>query len=142
MTAPEHDNVEWKRLADFAWTEQAFEELKGGQLRADVIISDGVVSTRVWGACPRCDGFLDDRQVHTAVTNMLNGGARGLDVIAEQAPALVPVDVSCGCGEVHAGAADGVTGCGVSFRVELEAMVPESNSGGGSDDHGEIAVTP
>ncbi|GHG88864.1 hypothetical protein GCM10018780_07650 [Streptomyces lanatus] len=43
------------------------------------------------------------------------------------APAVVTVDVTCGCGHTHAGAPEGTTGCGVSFRVELEAESAPSN---------------
>ncbi|MDQ3152790.1 MAG: plasmid pRiA4b ORF-3 family protein [Actinomycetota bacterium] len=40
-----------------------------------------------------------------------------------------PVDIGCGCGTTHPGAPADTTGCGVSFRVELEP-VPDSDAAG------------
>lgn len=118
---PGHGNTPWERAADFEWTERAFEYLEQGKLSAEVRVRDGVISTRVWGNCPRCGGQLDDRQVHSAVTNVL-GSSRGVEAMPGPGPAVVPVDVTCGCGRVHDGAPEEKTGCGVSFRVEFEAV--------------------
>lgn len=121
MILPGHDDTRWERVAGFEWTEKAFEYLERGSLKAEVRLRDGVVSTRVWGNCPRCGGLLDDRQVHTAVTNVL-GGSRGMNTSSKSEPTVVPVDITCGCGRAHDGSPDEQTGCGVSFRVELEAV--------------------
>ncbi|MEV7094527.1 hypothetical protein AB0M80_17005 [Amycolatopsis sp. NPDC051045] len=64
---------------------------------------------------------MDDRQVHSAVTNVL-GGSRGVKTSSKPGPAVVPVDITCGCGRAHDGSPNEQTGCGVSFRVELEAV--------------------
>lgn len=120
MTEPAHEDSPWQLENAFEWTEKAFDDMESGRLKAEATVRDGVLSSRVWGRCPRCYGQLDDRQVHTAVTNTLAGGTRGSDTPADE-PDLVAIDVSCGCGRTHPGGPTGKTGCGVSFRVELEA---------------------
>ena len=120
-------DVPYQESTDYSWTEEAFEMLERGGLRGEVVISrDGVVSSRVWGPCPRCGHVLDDRRIHTAVTNLMGGewrgpGGAGPGQRGDSGTGLVffPVDVSCGCGDSHSGAPAGTTGCGVSFRVEL-----------------------
>lgn len=123
----------YQESADFAWTEKAFGMIERGELHGDVISSRGIMRSRVWGPCPRCKHPLDDRQTLTAVTNLPSGGWRGVDFYprtrsgAETAePVFYDVDVSCGCGDSHAGAPTGTTGCGVSFRVELPVQSSES----------------
>ena len=120
---------------DFAWTEKAFGMLERGELHGEVTSSRGIVRSRVWGSCPRCQHALDDQQTLTAVTNLPGGEWRGRGVVVSDQPAggqagprYYDVDVSCGCGDSHSGAPEGKTGCGVSFRVEL----PEQVSGDGS----------
>jgi hypothetical protein len=113
----EHADVPWRPLSDFDWTKRAFERLIDHRLRFDLGTRDDVVSTRVWGPCPRCEGPIDDRQVRSAVA--LIGTGRGQDPTFTPGPERIPVDITCGCGRVHPGAAEGITGCGVSFRVEL-----------------------
>ena len=112
---------------DYSWTEKAFEMLEQNNLQGEVVISrDGIVSSRVRGPCPRCRHVLDDRQTHTAITNLMGGEWRGPGGAGpgqrrdkDTSPVFFPVDVSCGCGDSHSGAPAGTTGCGVSFRVEL-----------------------
>ncbi|RLK58770.1 hypothetical protein [Actinokineospora cianjurensis] len=106
--------VDFEDTADFEWTVRAFEALEGGRLHGKVFTADGVVSTHVWGRCPRCAHPLDDRQVHTAV---ITGPSREAD--AQDEPPALAVDIACQCGHPHPQAPDGVAGCGVSFRVEL-----------------------
>ncbi|MBM2621809.1 hypothetical protein JIG36_40525 [Actinoplanes sp. LDG1-06] len=118
MADGEHMNVQWRALSDFEWTEKAFHRLTAKKLSYEVSVAGDVISTRVWGPCPRCDGPIDDRQVHTA-TVIIGPGDRGSETDPTAAPLRIPVDVTCGCGTGHPGAAEGVTGCGVSFRVEL-----------------------
>jgi len=115
---------------DFTWTEKAFGMLKRGELQGEVTSSRGIVRSRVWGPCPRCQHHLDDQQTLTAVTNLPGGQWRGRSAdVSDQAadgqaePTYCDVDVSCGCGDSHSGAPEGKTGCGVSFRVELLEQV-------------------
>jgi hypothetical protein len=117
------------------FTDRAFESLRRGDLAGEVISSNGVVRSRVWGPCPRCEHDLDDRQTHTAVTNVLSRewrytpGTRGADEDdATTGLRFYQVDVTCGCTESHSGAPPGRTGCGASFRVELEV---QADSGDG-----------
>lgn len=119
---------------DYSWTEKAFEMLESSDLQGEVVSRDGIISSRVRGPCPRCRHVLDDRQTHTAVTNLMGGEWRGPGGAgpgqrgdSDTGLLLFPVDVSCGCGDSHAGAPAGTTGCGVSFRVEL----PLKTTGGG-----------
>lgn len=112
--------------AEYSWTEKAFAMLECDELHGEVVGRDGIVRSRVWGKCPRCGHALDDRQTHTAVTNLMGGEWRGpagaetgVSGSEGRQVQFFPVDVSCGCGNNHAGAPAGGTGCGVSFRVEL-----------------------
>jgi hypothetical protein len=125
MSGPVHADVPWERLADFEWTEKALDLLESGRLHADVQFLDGILSTRVYGECPRCTGTLDDRQVHTAVANVWGGPGRGQ---TGDEPSVLTVDVTCGCGRTHKDASTGITGCGVSFRIELEGT-PDAGTG-------------
>jgi hypothetical protein len=126
---PYHESV------SYSWTEKAFEMLERDDLHGEVVSRDGVIRSRVWGPCPRCGHrghLLDDRQTHTAVTNLMGGQSRGPADTGEgdrQEPGLLffSVDVSCGCGGTHTGAPDGKTGCGVSFRVELPLRQTDSS---------------
>jgi hypothetical protein len=56
-----------------------------------------------------------DRQVITALTG-LSGPSRGEN---GERPAVVMLDVTCGCGSEHRNAPEGAVGCGVSFRIEV-----------------------
>jgi hypothetical protein len=121
--------------ADYSWTEKAFEMLECNDLQGEVISRDGIVRSRVWGPCPRCRHILDDRQTHTAVTNLMGGEWRGPGGAGpgqlgcgDTGLAFFPVEVSCGCGDSHSGSPVGTTGCGASFRVELP--VQPAGSGG------------
>ena len=62
---------------DYSWTETAFDMLERHDLHGEVVSRDGIVRSRVWGPCPRCKHALDDRQTHTAVTNLMGGEWRG-----------------------------------------------------------------
>jgi hypothetical protein len=118
----------YEESADPEYTKQAFKSLRDGDLVGEVISSNGVVRSRVWGPCPRCKHNLDDRQTHTAVTNVFSRewrytpGTRSTDEdAATTGLTYYQVDVTCGCAQSHSGApAAGRTGCGASFRVELE----------------------
>lgn len=118
MAAPEHRTDErWEAGSEFGWTLKAYDLLEQSLLQASVAVVEGVLTTRVWGSCPRCGGHLDDRQVPTAVGDF--GSLRGSADADGLLPPVVVVDVTCGCDAVHADAPEGATGCGVSFRVEL-----------------------
>jgi hypothetical protein len=131
-------DVPYQESEEYAWTEKAFAMLESGALHGEAVSRDGVLRSRVWGKCPRCDECgheIDDRQTLTAVTNLMGrewrvakpGHGQGTDQPA--GPEFVPVDVSCGCGKAHSGGPAGSTGCGVSFRVELR--VQQAAAGGG-----------
>ena len=75
MTPP--PDQPYQESTDYRWTETAFESLERDVLHGEVISRDGVTRSRVWGPCPRCDHSLDDRQTHTAVTNVMSGEWRG-----------------------------------------------------------------
>jgi hypothetical protein len=115
----------YQESVDYVWTEKAFEMLERGDLHGEVVSRNDVVLSRVWGPCPRCGHALDDRQTHTAVTNLMGRERRRAGGTETEPPgqAISPVfhrvDVSCGCGDRHSGAPAGQTGCGVSFRVEV-----------------------
>jgi hypothetical protein len=126
-TPPTDDS--YQVSSDYAWTKAAYEELtEGSQLRGEVISRDGVMASHVWGQCPRCRHFLDDRQTLTALTSLM--GVRGTgsgQPVGDAGARFAQVDVSCGCRDTHSGAPAGTTGCGTSFRVELP--VRETGSG-------------
>ena len=123
----------YRELVDYSWTEKAFEMLERGSLHGQVVSRDKVISSRVWGPCPRCGHVLDDSQTLTAVTNLMYREWRTTGDTSGEQPGgedtgqqFFPVDVSCGCGDSHPGAPPGTTGCGVSFRVELPLQVTGS----------------
>jgi hypothetical protein len=113
--------ADYQASTDMVWTEKAYEKLQeGGDLHGEVISRDGVMASRVWGQCPRCSHFIDDRQALTALASLM--GVRGSGPGASTGTTEVrfaQVDVSCRCGDPHKGAPAGKTGCGISFRVEL-----------------------
>lgn len=111
--AAEGADVPYQATTAYRWTERAFRLIESGELRAGVRAGEGVATATVGGPCPRCGHPIFDRRVAQAVTEVR--GAHG----AELLPLTVVVDVSCGCGEPHAGAPEQVTGCGVAFRVQL-----------------------
>ncbi len=109
----------YEKTTAFEWTERAFELLQTGQLRAEIHKPRaGVEASHVWGRCPRCEHQVDDWQPLSTVTGMI--GSRSAESAAPDAANVESVDVSCGCGTVHPTAPDGITGCGVSFRIEFE----------------------
>ena len=112
---------------ELEWTERAFALLIGNRMTAVPRLTDGVLTIVVAGPCPRCAHHLVDRQVATAVAGVGSGTVRRFS-IPRSAPAArtVQLDVTCGCGTTHPGAPDTVTGCGVSFRIELVADEDQS----------------
>jgi hypothetical protein len=114
----------YQESCDFSWTERAFQMLIAGELHGELTVRDAVLTSRVWGPCPRCQDHLDDRQTHTAITNIRaarDHSARAVTTrgpVADE-PVFAPVDVTCACTTTHAGAPPRRRGCGTSFRVEL-----------------------
>lgn len=111
----------YEPTAAYEWTERAYQLLVEGRLQGRAFDTGEVLSSHVWGPCPRCEHPLDDRQVHTAV---VSGVGRGPGRTGE-IPGTLAVDVACGCAFPHPRAPEGVPGCGVSFRVEL-VLAPRS----------------
>lgn len=117
----------YENTTEFVWTERAFELVEEGKLHAEIQQPRvGVKVSHVWGACPRCGHHLDDWQPLSAVTGVIGG--RRPDPGAHDTTDVEPVDVTCGCGTTHPGAPIDTTGCGVSFRIELE-LISDSNAG-------------
>ncbi len=102
--------------SDYSWTEIAFEQLEVGVLRGEIQAKNNVAWSRVWGPCPKCQHPLNDEQTLTAITGLSRPGTRGTK---EDIPDHMAVDITCVCDERHVGAPEGVSGCGVSFRVDL-----------------------
>lgn len=118
----------YEKTTAFVWTERAFEFLQTGNLRVEIRQPrPGVQVSHVWGQCPRCGHHIDDWQPLSAVTGL--AGGRGSASAARDTADVEPVDVGCGCGTTHPGAPADTTGCGVSFRIELEP-VPDSDAAG------------
>jgi hypothetical protein len=107
--------------SDYSWTEIAFEQLEAGVLNGEIKAKNNVAWSRVWGPCPRCRHVLNDEQTLTAITGLSRPSSRGG---REDLPDYMAVDITCGCGERHAGAPESVYGCGVSFRVDLPVQNP------------------
>ena len=119
----------YEKSTAFVWTERAFELLQTGKLQAKIQeFRPGVRWSHVWGECPRCGHHIDDWQPLSAVTGLV--GVRRPDSAARNNVDVEPVDVDCGCGTTHPGAPDDTTGCGVSFRIELEP-IPDIDAAAG-----------
>jgi hypothetical protein len=131
--APVPADDPYQELVDYPWTEKAYDMLERGDLHGEVISRDGIVTSRVWGPCPRCGHALDDRQTHTAVTSIMGierreRGQVGVGQLGDAQTHLpFEVDVSCGCCNSHSGAPADRTGCGVSFRVALPIQAISSS---------------
>lgn len=110
----------YEESSDLRWTEIAVDMITKGSIDGRFKITGGIGSAHVWGSCPRCKHRFDVRQTLTAV---IPGERTGVINEGHQAPSAglypVAVDVDCGCSVVHPGGPDGITGCGISFRVEL-----------------------
>jgi hypothetical protein len=112
---------QYERTTAFRWTEHAFALLEIGKLHAEIQQPrPGVRVSHVWGPCPRCGHPLDDWQTLSAVTGLVR--SRRPDSAAHDTSDVEPIDVGCGCGMTHPGAPPDTTGCGVSFRIELEPI--------------------
>ncbi|MEU2062671.1 hypothetical protein [Streptomyces sp. NPDC013455] len=122
VAEPDHDTAEpWAAISDFIWTDRAYDLLERKLLHAAAQVADGILTTKVWGPCPRCSGRLHDVQVPTAIGDVAGSRGGTEETTAMPEPRVVVVDVTCGCGVAHPDAPEGTMGCGVSFRVELVA---------------------
>lgn len=102
---------------DAQWTTQAYHLLMDGRLQVFPRGGKDAPGFLVTGPCPRCDHHLVDRRALLALTGMsgTRGGSGG-------APERFILDITCGCGTTHQGAPEGVTGCGASFRIEMDVQ--------------------
>jgi hypothetical protein len=117
----------YDKTTAFRWTEHAFALVQTGKLHAEIQQPHpGVRVSHVWGQCPRCGHHLDDKQTLSAVTGLL--GVRRPDSTTHDTADVEPIDVGCGCGTTHPGAPPDTTGCGVSFRIELELIASSDTS--------------
>jgi len=130
VTSAPDEPVDYRASTDLVWTEKAYEKLQdGGDLHGEVISRDSVMASRVWGPCPRCSHFIDDRQTLTALANLMGVRGSGPDApTGTTGVRFAQVDVSCGCTDTHEGAPAGRTGCGISFRVELPVQDPGAST--------------
>jgi tetratricopeptide (TPR) repeat protein len=121
--------VPYENTADPVWGRRVLELYQRRELQVQVFASEGVVSTLVWGACPRCGHALDVQQTLSVPIADLRGGLRG--ALAGWAPrdrAWIPktVEVTCGCLHSHPDAPKDVLGCGLSFLLPI---TPPSTGG-------------
>jgi len=133
------DEIAYEPIADIGWTAKAEAMFASGALQARGFITDGVASAHVWGACPRCGHPLDVRDTLSAQLEVSSRGQglweRVAAVVGVGAEVPVPasadrvvVEVYCGCDRPHTGSADGITGCGVAFRLSVPAESSESST--------------
>jgi len=105
---------------DRAWTDRVYDGLMAGSLTVDLQSSDGVETVLFSGACPRCGGFMEFRQVLSAAAlsaGKPGGAPGGQSVTTGERVAFV---AWCLCGHPHDGCpASGPVGCGAAFTVEL-----------------------
>ena len=126
-----HDEL---RGDDQLWAERAYQMLQDGSLHAEIMQAHSVLSFHVSGSCPRCGDPIDDWQPGSALTGLLT--TRGSGTYQSQ-----HVDVTCGCGQMHDGAPEMITGCGVSFRIEFAEHAGQQPQTAGPDG-GEERVRP
>ena len=43
----------YRESVEYSWTEKAFAMLEGDELHGEVVVRDGIVSSRVWGTVPQ-----------------------------------------------------------------------------------------
>lgn len=120
----EADEVRYENTATESWANLALDAHRQGRLQAVVFTTDGVGSAQVWGSCPRCHHELNIQQTLTAAVVVDRGIWSTLTQRSAGAAPPDSVEVACGCGRGHQGAPDGVTGCGVSFRLPARAPDP------------------
>jgi hypothetical protein len=121
--------VAYENTAAETWARKALDLYRCHQLQVQAFDTEGVVSTQVWGTCPRCGHELNVQQILSTPIAGLRG-SRGLwsALTRRDVPVAVgipdAVEVGCGCGRTHPGAPEQVTGCGVSFRLPTSPSDP------------------
>ncbi|MFE6868595.1 hypothetical protein ACFVFS_18785 [Kitasatospora sp. NPDC057692] len=111
------NGISYSATTDVQWTVRAYALLGSDDLKVELLESGAAPCLVVKGPCPRCDHSLVDRQTTVALYG-LSGPNRSQ---GDSAVNAVSLDVTCACGVEHQGAPEGVTGCGVSFRLEVAA---------------------
>lgn len=107
---------------DYRWTDEAYDRLMSGKLKAEVARQSEIQSVSVVGLCPHCDHDVAFSEVLDAV------GGEHLGFLSRDAAAVADVDyvavtVSCRCQGSHPGRPAAVArGCGINFRVEVLAQ--------------------
>lgn len=108
------DEIPYDDTNDFQWTQKAYELIVAGDLNAEHEVPGGIQVVRIWGLCPRCEHHLDLRsKVVDHLESRPGRPVRGPKIVK------VPIDVTCGCDELHPGSPAGVLGCGVNFRIKF-----------------------
>lgn len=103
----------------YEWTDKAYDFLIAKRLDCHVHRRDGLQTSAVVGACPRCEHTFRFDSSPDAITT--GGRTLGQGDPAPDPDDYVPVDVRCTCTGEHAGRQPGETGCGITFRIEVRA---------------------
>jgi hypothetical protein len=127
------DGVAYENTADPAWGRRALESYQRRELQVQALDTEGVVSSQVWGPCPRCGHPLNVQQTLSVPIAGLRGGIwESLTGREPHADSGIPdtVEVGCGCDNYHPGAPEQVRGCGVSFRLPTAPPAPPATMQG------------
>lgn len=115
--------VDYENTASEVWAQQALELYKQRRLQVRAFSTEGVVSTQIWGPCPRCGHELDIQMTLSAPLVTWRGGWPSAG--RRNAPGVPDnIKVGCGCEVAHTGAPGEITGCGVSFPLPTTPPVP------------------
>jgi hypothetical protein len=115
--------VDYENTADEVWAQRALDSYQHRQLQVAAFDTEGVVSAQIWGTCPRCGHDLNIQMTLSAPVVTWRGGWSS---VGRRNASGIPddVEVGCGCGLIHTGAPEHVTGCGVSFHLPTEPPAP------------------
>jgi hypothetical protein len=119
----EATGVDYENTAGEDVAQKALDFYQRRELQVAAFNTDGVISAQVWGTCPRCGHSLDIQMTLSAPVVTWRGGWKPM---GRKDPSDVPdnLEVGCGCGLVHTGAPENVTGCGASFRLPTAPPAP------------------
>jgi hypothetical protein len=111
--------IAYENIADETWARQAIEFYQHRQLQVQAFDTEGVVSAQIWGSCPRCGHELNiQTTLSVPIAGLRDGRGLWTTLKRRDIPGIPDtVEAGCGCGHVHPGAPEQVTGCGVSFRL-------------------------
>lgn len=118
-TALTDSPLPWDSIDPLAarWTDDAYDMLKTGTLKASIIIKSGVETAIVKGECPRCGHDFEHSQIQTAVANFAEDRQPDREPV-ESKSKWVFVDARCNCISAHSGRPSSQTqGCGIAFCV-------------------------